>query len=142
MGFDITVHQAGAVGVPHPTTSLDHQLQCLGDAETLLLLDECFQVGAWHIFHHDEKVLLVETKVVHSDNVWMGEVCGCLGFLSEAFAKSNILREIFTQGFNRHITLKHQVFGFVNNSHAARAQRLFKLVAIIKDAESAHTMPL
>jgi len=79
------------MGITHPTTSLDHQFQRLADAKTLFLLDEGFQVGTGHVFHHDKKVLLIETEVVHGDNVWMGEVCGCLGFLAETFAEGNVL---------------------------------------------------
>ena len=139
MRLDVAVHQSRPMRVPHTATCLDHQFQGFIDAESLFLLDERLQVGAWHVFHHDEQMFLVQTKIVDCDDIWVGEVGGCLGFLPEAFAKRHILRKILSQCFNCNITLEHQVFGFINNSHSAGAQRLFELVAVIKYAQRAHT---
>ena len=39
-------------------------------------------------------MLLIKTKVMHRDDVRVGEVRGGFGFLAEAFTKGNILRKV------------------------------------------------
>ena len=131
MGFDVAVNQSSTVGISHPSACLNHQFQRFGDTEAPFLLDERLQVCARHVFHYDEEMLLIKTKVMHRDDVRVGEVRGGFGFLAEALPKGSVNRKILAQNLNRHKTFQHQILGFIHESHSSRPKGLNQLITVV-----------
>ena len=96
------------------------------------LVDGGFQVGSAHVFHDDVVRALILAPVVHVDDVGALQVGGACGFLLEP------LREAFVRGIlgqhdlHCHQTTQDVVLRTVHLGHAADADALGDLVAVVE----------
>ena len=124
---------AGAVGIAESGAGLDDDWQGVFGVEFAEVVDHDFEVGAGDVFHDDEQFALVETKVMDSDNVGVGEVGDGFGFLSEADLDGGVGGVVGPQHFNGDESFQHEVAGAEDLGHAACAERFKDLVAIVQE---------
>ena len=135
---DRGLNQPGAVGISNPGTGLHDQRNGFLIGIATALAQERLQVLARNVFHDNEELALVETKIMYGDDVGVGKICSSTRLLAEALLEGFILRIMLVQQLYRHIAFQHQITRPEDIRHAAMAQTLQELITIIEDDPFLH----
>ena len=97
-----------------------------GDLQQLLEMDRpardaMLQRLAFEEFHHEEGVALIFADIVDGADVGIVQRGGGAGFAAEAFQSLRIAGSLIREKFDGHGAAEADVFGFVDDAHAATA---------------------
>ena len=118
---------------------LDEQWYGFLGCKPAALFDERFQVRARDVFHDDEKLPVIQPKVMDGDNVWVGQVGGCFGFLAEALQKRRVARITLAHYLHSHRTLQHGIAGAINYGHAPFSKLFKNQITVVEQARFIHS---
>jgi hypothetical protein len=95
-----------------------------------------FQRGTLEQFHHQKGHAVFFADVVNRADVGVIQGGGGLCLAAEAFESNRIAGNAFGQKFQRDVAAKADVFGLINDAHAAAAE-LFQ-DAVVRDCLANH----
>jgi len=85
--LDVTMHDAFFVGIPQTVCNLFQDEHFGIQIRDQVLKDDFFQRSPVDILHHQKRVILMHSRVVHRHDIWMIELAIGLCLAKESFFK-------------------------------------------------------
>ena len=92
--------------------------------------------SARHMLHHDVVGAPLLPPVIDANDVWMVEVCGSLGFTTEALNKVRIVCELGEQHLERDLAAEQAVTCEVDVGHPASGDMAQQFVSAVEDGRA------
>ena len=131
--FDVTVHDAVAVGMFQGAQDSDRNLACQRSVEFSPFLDYFLQGLPLYVLHDKIAVFAVHTHVQQIDDIMVRHFAGRFGFPLETADKLAVFVEFGPQDLYRYVVACTQVNGTVNDGHTAHTDLFSQAVTVSKD---------
>ena len=130
--LDVPVDDAPAVGMAQRPHDLGDEVQRLPPVHLATALHVLLQGDAVHQLHNDILRVAAAGHVVHRHDVGVGQLGHRQRLVPEAAAEVGVLRQIVFQDLHRHHSVQAVALGLVDVGHAAAADELQYLIAVIQ----------
>src|SRR6266849_5124335 len=116
----ITMYNAVTMRASQSFGSLDDKINSFRNSQRTLF-QTIFEGSAFDILHNDKGDVLLFSKIMNLDDIWMCQFRNRTRFLSEPFHKNWISRMIRGQNLDSDIAIKGWLIGFKDRGHTTRA---------------------
>ncbi len=136
--FDIAMNQPFCLRGAQPLCHLNASFDYLFLRQALSLLDKIVETSVIDQFHHQIKLIVIDSRGENLDHIGMIDRRGHTRFLSKLRGLiDSAAAEILAQQLQRNETIKQRVARFVNGAHAADPER-FEQNEIVERTLDAH----
>ena len=129
--LDVAVDDAARMRVAQPFHNLCDEMQRLTPVQTPTPLHILLERDAVDELH-DDILRLAAADVVDRDDIRVREHCDSLRLVAEAAAEVGVLGKVALEHLDRHEAVQAVALGLVDNGHAAAADELKQLIAVVQ----------
>src|SRR5260370_21810117 len=99
---------------------LDYKIDCFWNCQWTFF-QTIFESSTFDVFHYNKGNVILFSKVMNLDDIWMSQFCYRTCFLGKPFYKNWISCMISRQYFDCNIAIECGLIGFKNRSHTTRS---------------------
>ena len=132
LGLDVAVDDAVFMHVLKRGQDAHRDLHRGFRSQRSLFFDDLLEGPPFDVFQNNIPVLVLRPHVQKVDDIMVADLAGGEGLPAEALEEIFIMVVFRLQDLDGHIVMRPLVQGFINQRHAALADKFYQLIAVVQ----------